>query len=214
MTPFEPARAPFSAAPLAIRPAGTIAGVLLAVASLSPLLASAQTADDASAACTEAARLIEESDIDGAMEEAQWCVESLRQVRQQRTLSVFPDEVEGFAGGDLDNQSAMGMTMMERAYVSESGEIDVSLTTGAAGAGLAALAQMGMSFGASGGARKLRVQKRTVIDMSDEEGEAQYLVQLKSGGMLTIGSPTLSPEAVLEFVRAFPIGELDEALMP
>ena len=40
--------------------------------------------------------LIGESDIDGAMEEAEWCVESLRQVRQQRTLSVFPD-----AGGRL-----------------------------------------------------------------------------------------------------------------
>ena len=32
--------------------------------------------------------------------------------------------------------------------------------------------------------------------------------------MLTISSPALPAEQVLEFVRAFPISELDEALMP
>ena len=179
-----------------------------------PSAARAQTAEDAAAACTEAARLItEDEDVDGALDEAEWCVESLRQVRQQRTLTVFPDAVEGFVGGELDNQSAMGMTMMERGYRRDDGdgEIEVSLATGAAGTGLAALAQMGMSLGGAGG-KKMRIQKRTVIDMSADEGKAQYLVQLKSGGMLTVSSPTVAPEEVLEFVRAFPIAELDDAL--
>ena len=90
----------------------------------------------------------------------------------------------------------------------------ICLATGAAGAGLAALAQMGMNLGGAGGGRKLRVQKRTVVDMSDEEGQAQYMVQLKSGGMLTVSSPAVPSEDVLEFVRAFPIVELDEALAP
>ena len=194
--------------------ASALAGALFVTASLLPLAAVAQTVEDASAACTEAARLIGEGDTDGAMEEAEWCVESLRQVRRQRTQSVFPDAVAGFVGGELDNQSAMGMTMMERTYASDAGEIGVTLATGAAGAGLAALAQMGMNLGAAGGGRKLRIQKRTVVDMSEEEGQAQYMVQLKSGGMLTVSSPTVPSEDVLEFVRAFPIVELDEALSP
>lgn len=194
--------------------AGELAGALFVAASLLPLAATAQTVEDASAACTEAARLIGEGDTDGAMEEAEWCVESLRQVRRQRTQSVFPDAVGDFVGGELDNQSALGMTMMERSYASDAGEIDVSLTTGAAGAGLAALAQMGMDLGATGGSRKFRVQKRTVVDMSDEEGQTQYLIQLRSGGMLTVSSPSVPSEDVLGFLRAFPIVELDEALDP
>ena len=173
------------ALPLALRRGG----LALVLASLVPVAAShAQSAGDAIAACTEAVRLIEDDeDIDGALDEAKWCVESLEQVRQQRTLTVFPETIEGFEGGELDNQGAMGMTIMKRAYVRDTDTIEVSLTTGTAGAGLAALAQMGMSLGGQGG-RKLRVQKRTVFDMSESEGEAQYLVQLKSGGMLTIGS--------------------------
>lgn len=183
------------------------------LASLSTGDARAQTAEDAATACTEAASLIAEEDFEGALDEARWCVESLEQLRQQRTLTIFPDSVEGFEGGELDNQSAMGMTIMNRRYVRGEDEIEVALTTGAAGSGLAALAQMGMSLGGAGG-KKIRVQKRTVIDMSDAEGEAQYLVQLKSGGMLTIGSSSLPAADVLEFVRAFPIRELDEALDP
>ena len=199
--------------PGAARSCGIGTALLLGALALAPSAAHAQTADEAAAACAEAVRLIGERDVDGALEEAEWCVESLRQVRQQRTLAAFPDTLEGFTGGQLDNQSAMGMTMLERGYTGEEGTIEVSLATGAAGSGLAAIAQMGMSLGGAGG-RKLRVQRRTVVDMSAEEGEARYLVQLKSGGMLTISSPTLSADRVLEFVRAFPIAELDEALAP
>lgn len=191
-------------------------GLTLSIALTLP--ASAQTVDEAADACKEAVRLIGEDDIDGALDEARWCVESLQQVRQDLTLTMFPDEIDGFIGGELGNQSAMGMTMLERSYVREldggtDEAVKVSLTTGAAGAGLAALAQLGMSLGGNGRGKKLRVQKRTVVDASSEIGPSQYLVELKSGGMLTIESSTLDAEALLEFVREFPIATLDDALM-
>ena len=172
----------------------------------------AQTAEDAATACTEAARLIGEDDLTGALDEAKWCVESLQQLRQQATLTVFPDSVDGYTGGELNNQSAMGMTIIERTYSKDGSEISVSLTTGVAGGGLAALAQLGMGMGGTG--KKIRVQKRTVLDMSDANGESQYMVQLKSGGMLNMSSSDLSAEQLLPFVREFPIAELDDALAP
>jgi len=126
----------------------------------------AQSADEAATACTEAARLIDEEDFASALDEAKWCVESLQQIKQQAMLTVFPDSVDGFDGGDLDNQSAMGMTILERTYTNGDGDVSVSLTTGVAGGGLAALAQLGMGLGAGTG-KKMRIQKRTVLDMSD-----------------------------------------------
>ena len=173
----------------------------------------AQTAEDASAACLEAARLIEEQDFVGALDEANWCVESLQQLKQQRTLTVFPDSVDGFTGGELDNQSAMGMSMIERSYTRDADQVNVQLTTGVAGGGLAALAQLGMGMG-TGSGKKMRIQKRTVIDMSEEGGQSQYMVQLKSGGMLMISSDDLDAASLLPFVKAFPILELDDALQP
>ncbi len=180
---------------------------------LSGTQAMAQSAEEAATACQEAARLIAEDDLVGALDEAKWCVESLQQLRQQATLTVFPDAVAGFEGGEIDNQSAMGMTIIERRYSSDGNDIAVSLTTGVAGGGLAALAQLGMGMGAGSG-KKIRVQKRTVLDMSEGGGEAQFMVQLKSGGMLTISSSDLSSEELLPFVKAFPIAELDDALEP
>jgi len=173
----------------------------------------AQTAEDASAACKEAARLIDEQDFVGALDEAKWCVDSLQQIKQQRTLTVFPDAVEGYTGGELDNQSAMGMSIIERVYSLDGNQINVTLTAGVAGGGLAALAQLGLGMGGGGG-KKMRIQKRTVVDMSDEGGESQYMVQLKSGGMLMITSSDISAEQLLPFVKAFPIAELDDALEP
>lgn len=171
----------------------------------------AQSAEEAATACNEAARLIGEDDLVGALDEAKWCVESLQQLRQQATLTVFPDAVDGFEGGEIDNQSAMGMTIIERRYSKDGQDVGVSLTTGMAGGGLAALAQLGMGMGAGSG-KKIRVQKRTVLDMSEPGGEAQYMVQLKSGGMLNITSSDLDAETLLPFVKAFPIAELDDAL--
>lgn len=176
------------------------------------LPASAQTAEEAATACADAVQMINDEDFDGALEEAKWCVESLQQIKQQAMLAVFPDEVLEFAGGELSNQSAMGMTMLERSYSNAQSEVNVSLTTGMAGGGLAALAQLGMGMNAGGG-KKMRIQKRTVLDLS-QPGEGQYMVQLKSGGSLAISSNDLNAEQLLPFVKAFPIANLDEALSP
>ena len=62
--------------------------------------------------------------------------------------------------------------------------------------------------------RKCAFKKRTVTDMSEDGGESQYMVQLKSGGMLMITSNDLDAKQLLPFVKAFPIALLDEVLEP
>jgi len=69
---------------------------------------------DIISACEEAARLLEQNDIDGALDEAEWCREGLLQIKQSQTLSVFPDEVSGFQGGDVTNESVLGMVTIGR----------------------------------------------------------------------------------------------------
>jgi len=169
--------------------------------------------EEAATACEDAATLLREDDLDGALAEANWCLESLQQIRQDRTLAIFPDSIDGWRGGTLDRQGAMGMIVLSRTYEGDGTSIDVTLTSGAAGTGLAALAQMGAVMGGGGG-RKLRVQKRTVIDMGGEGagGTVNYLVQLRSGGMLTVESGDADADAVMDFLRAFPIVAIDEAL--
>lgn len=180
---------------------------------LSGSYVNAQSAEDAAAACIEASTLIGEKDYVGALDEAEWCVESLRQLKQQRTLTVFPDTVDGFEGGELNNQSAMGMTVIERIYVLDGQSVKVALTGGVAGGGLAAIAQFASGMSGVGGT-KTRIQKRTVVDMSNEGGDAEFMVQMKSGGMLMISSGDLNGEAVLGFIRKFPIEQLDDSMMP
>lgn len=190
---------------------------LLGAAGIAALASTPAGADqsersEAATACEDAAILLREDDLDGALEEARWCLESLQQIRQNRTLAIFPDAVERWTGGELDRQSAMGMNVLSRTYTREADSIEVTLTSGAAGSGLAALAQMGLAMG-SGTGKKIRVQKRTVLDMSEPDAAgANYIVQLRSGGMLNVESGDTDADTVLEFLRAFPIVEVDDAL--
>ena len=169
--------------------------------------------DNPADACEEAARLMrDENDLVGALEEAKWCVESLEQLKEAQALAVFPDEVGEFAGGETSQQKTFGISMIERSYSHAGKTIKLSLTgSGAAGSGLAALANLGAQLGIQAGT-KMRVQRRTVIDMSEEEGNAMFMVQLRSGGLLNVTSETATAQTVLAFLNEFPIAELDDAL--
>lgn len=178
--------------------------------------------DEAAQACIDAAKLIQEDDdLEGAIEEATWCLTGLTQLQEEIKLSIFPDELNGYTGGDINNQSMMGMTVIERDYIRDSNKINLSLTTvgsggDAAAGGLGALAELGKLFGAmesaSGGSgKKIRIQKRTV-NVTDEGGMGLLNIQLKSGGSLKVQSSDLHSDELVEFMRDFPIVELDDAM--
>lgn len=167
---------------------------------------------DTISACEEAARLLEADDIDGALDEAEWCREGLLQMKQSQTLAVFPDDVGGFTGGEVTKDSLLGMVTIGRQYENGSKKLDLQLVSGGV-AGLGSLGQLFNSLGtlAGSGNEKLRIQRRTVLNSSDNINTS-LTVTLKSGGMLSVKSDTVSSDEAIEFLRAFPIKELDEAL--
>lgn len=193
-----------------------VSGLLLAgISAYSPVFAG--DADkgaraDTIAACTEAARLLEADDVDGALEEAQWCKEGLLQIKQNQTLAVFPDSVNGYEGGEVTNSGALGMVMLGREYENDGKRISIELTTGSV-PGLGSLGQLMSAFGSVGlgEGKKFRIQRRTVVDTSTG-GSAHLTVQLKSGGLMTVESSSVSGEDVIEFLKAFPIAEIDDAI--
>jgi len=196
-------------------------GALLYATSLLPVNAYANAVDEAADACIEAARLIrEDDDLEGAIEEANWCMTGLRQLQEEIKLSLLPDELMGFEGGEINNQSIMGMNIVEREYTADGDSIKITLTTsgGADGANpLGALGELSKMFGAAGGmamggsGKKIRIQKRTAT-VGEDGGASVLNVQLKSGGSLTAESEDLDTDELTDFMREFPIAELDDAI--
>ena len=175
--------------------------------------------DDAADACKEAARLItEEDDIDGAIEEANWCLTGLTQLKEEIKLSLLPDELEGFVGGEIETESVLGMNSVTRVYTQDGDSLTVTLlTSGGDGGALAGFGELGkllQSMEGAGGAasgKKVRIQRRTVI-ASDDGGEGSLSVELKSGGTLTVESLDLDSDELIDFLREFPLAELDDAI--
>ena len=180
--------------------------IALSIATMPTALAEDTPADT----CASAASLFEEGDIEGALEEARWCVTQLEQLKQGKVSSFFKDEINGFKGGKLNKQQAMGISMIERSYSKDGKIIKVSLSGGAAGVAnnaFAALASFGMQA-AEG--KKIRIQRRTAVVTADGNNN-QVVVTLKSDGMLTFESNDVSSDDVTAFAKAFPIADLDDS---
>ena len=166
--------------------------------------------EDPAALCNSAAQLFKEGDIDGALEEARWCVNQLEQLKQNQTAKFFKDNIAGYSAGELSQQSAMGMTVTERAYSKGNEEITVSLTGGASSGAMGAFSALAQ-LGGMAGNNKIRIQRRTALVNQDGD-ETSIMVTLKSGGMLNFASYNNSKDKVIAFAKAFPIKELDQSL--
>lgn len=165
--------------------------------------------DSPKESCLNAAELYDDDDLTGAIEEAQWCLELLKQEQASRVTSIFPDKINGYIGSELENQSAMGFSSSNRDYSKDNKNISVSLTSSSGGMmdAFSSIAQLGMGVGSG---TKMRIQKRTATFMPDGRS-MQIMVTLKSGGMLIFESRNVTKEEIIAFAKAFPIAELDDS---
>jgi len=141
--------------------------------------------DDTKESCSAVSSLINDNNIDAALEEARWCVEALEQFKQAGVSKLFHKTVEGWKRASLDENKAMGMTITEAVYEKNGSRIEVQLMGGAGGGmgSLGMLAQLGMM----GSGKKLRIQRRTAMDMS-QGSRSELIVNLKNGGNIIFKS--------------------------
>ncbi len=160
--------------------------------------------------CNSVTNLFNEGDIDGALEEARWCVTQLEQLKQGQTSSYFKDTIDGYVGGKLDSQQAMGMSIIERTYTKDDNSIQVSLSGGVSNIAASALEAFA-SFGVNATpGKKIRIQRRTAT-LNNQSNNPQLLVTLKSGGVLTFESSQVTEDTLVAFAKSFPVAELDDS---
>lgn len=173
------------------------------------MIAPTYAEDSPKETCRNAADLYENDDLAGAIEEAQWCLDLLKQEQVAKVTSIFPDSINGFEGGELENQSALGFSSMLRKYSKSDEHISVTLSGNSGGVmdAFSALAQLGMGAGMG---QKLRIQKRVAMIMP--EGKTmRVMVTLKKGGMLMFESYDVTKAEIIAFAKKFPIAELDDS---
>ncbi|MGB1262073.1 MAG: hypothetical protein ACPG52_04090 [Cognaticolwellia sp.] len=175
----------------------------------SVIMTTAYAEDSPNKSCKNAAELYEDDDLTGAIEEAQWCLDLLKQEQAAKVTSIFPDSVMGFAGSELESQNAMGFSSTVRKYNKANQDITATLSGGSGGMmnAFSSIAQLGMS---SGMGQKMRIQKRTAMVMV-EGNSVRIMVTLKKGGMLMFESKNVKKDQVIAFAKAFPIAELDDS---
>lgn len=162
--------------------------------------------NDPAAYCRQAAELFESGDVNAAIEEAKWCLESLEQIAQNRKSEVFPAELAGWTRGEVSQQKAMGFSNIEVAYQRDGKRIQINYTGGGGGGMAAMFSQMGMA----GAGRKIRLGRYTGMVM--EQGERnEIMIGLKmTPGMINLESDNASLDEMIEFAQALPVAEIDQ----
>lgn len=180
-----------------------VVGCLLLAGSIA-----AQAEESPKESCNNASTLYTEGDLEGALEEARWCVKQMEQEKQNNTAQYFKDSINGYAGGELSQQQMMGITVIERKYTKGSVSINVGLSGGASGAMAGAFsAMLGMQQGQG---KAIRIQRRSANDVGSN-GRTDIQVTLKSGGILSFKSRGAGRDEVVAFAKAFPVADLDDS---
>lgn len=170
-----------------------------------------QAENTPSETCTSAAKLFNEGDVEGALEEAKWCVTQLEQLKQSKSSSYFKDEINGYKGEKLNSQQTMGISIVERSYSKNGQVIKVSLSGGVSDSmnnAFAAIASFGLQAVQG---EKIRIQRRTAVIVNNNAKLTQVIVTLKSSGMLTFESKNTSDDDIVAFAKAFPVADLDDS---
>lgn len=188
---------------------------LVFLSSLSPVL----QAEDINEILDNLNGYVLEKNYPKALEELEWARKELERLKNERLKAFFPDTVDGYQGGELQVEQALGYSALSRRYLrtTDTGEEAITATLGAGLAGLEQMMeQMALLFQGvvSSGVETFRIAGRTAVLSRDPEGgETTLTVKLKSGSQLVFETKAGDgAEKLKAFAKVFDIDGLDDYL--
>ena len=154
-----------------------------------------------------------------ALDELAWARKELETANMTRVQELFPAEVNGLKAGEFKSNNALGFVNIERSYAGGGGQqITVELTSGtsgAAGASLGGLAQIGKMAAMMGGdmnSNTMRIAGRTA-SLSIAGSNPELSIFLDSGSVLKLTGAAKTDSATLrKFAEAMKLDDLDNYL--
>jgi hypothetical protein len=153
-----------------------------------------------------------------ALEELSWAQKEIEKANTAATVGFFPDEVEGYKGGKVENANVFGITNIERNYrKSDNDSIKVSLLGGSKGqqnplGGLAAMGQMAAMMGGQNGMDSFRMDGRTAM-LEKQDDSATLTIFLDGGTMMKFEkNGSNDGESLKKFANGFKIADIEKHL--
>jgi hypothetical protein len=154
-----------------------------------------------------------------ALEELGWAQKEIEKASSQVLTGLFPSEIDGYKGGELESTNVLGFTNIERTYQKgESNSIKVSLLGSSKGqaqnplGGLAAMGQMAAMMGGQAGTDSFRMDGRTAM-LEKRDDSAELTVFLDGGSMLKFEQQDSNDgDALKKFANSFKIADIEKHL--
>lgn len=177
---------------------GLVAGISLFSSSLFAVdVSEVKDAFDSSVSLAKQGKITE------AIKEAEWGMGGLKELDRAAKKALFPAKLAGFTGQAFTDQSAMGMTVIERIYSNGNKDVKVTLTEiGGSNNPLAGMAALGQMFGQT--SNQIRLPGR-VTGSKNVQGNRVEITASIQNQMLSISSTSASEAEVEGVAKEFPV---------
>ncbi len=159
-------------------------------------------------------QFIEKENYSKAIEELAWANKELEKLHNKKLATLLPDEIEGYQGQKIEQQSAIGISSISRKYKKDGDQIELNIAGGGKG-GMAGIGKMAAMFGGNQpGVETFRLDGLTA-NLNTSSRRPELTVFLESGSILSLKKRKKGedPEETLKsFAKALKIGELDKYL--
>lgn len=184
------------------------------------IVADTACAEELKAIFDKVQQYYQEKNFAKALEELSWAQKEIQKASAQVTQSFFPEEIDGYKGGKLENTEVFGIVNVERSYVKgESESVKVSLMGSNKGqgqnplGGLAAIGQMAAMMGGNQpGVDSFRMDGRTAM-LETQDSSATLTVFLDGGSIMKFEMDGSSNgDALKKFAAVFKIADIEKHL--
>lgn len=179
-------------------------------------------AEDLNSILKNVTQQVEKKNFPKALEELAWAEKEIQKMHTNRLQTLLPNEVIGYRGSEIESNSALGFSALERTYSKGGNEIRLSLASTKGGAdagglgglgGLAALGRMAAMMGNQPGQETFRISGLTATQISHPGGGGELSVFLDSGAIVKLEANEAADFKNLRpFAEAINLGALDSYL--
>ncbi len=197
-----------------------ICAVVLAVAL--PVLALAQTGEDAASLLDSAKEAYRAGKYKQAIEDLQWAIQEINKIRLAQLRQHLPKDVAGYeaedtGGEDVAAATMLGLQVLEVGRQFTKGElsVEVKITIGeVAGTGFGAWAKFAQAFGATEGEKLVRIQgEKCTVTYDPEERTGTLRAALQDDIVVEVTCNSCDDSSVLEqFANKVDFGKLQAAI--
>ncbi|MGB0847094.1 MAG: hypothetical protein ACPGSM_10230 [Thiolinea sp.] len=172
-------------------------------------------ADDVSDAIDEASKAYESGDVNTAVENLNFAVQLLQQMKGEKLSELLPEALDGWTAGEAES-AAVGAAMFgggltaKRSYQKDKSKVKIEIVTDSPMIQSMVALFTNPLFGASGGKMTKINGHKAMLEYNKKRQKGEYKLMINNRYMVTVNGRKVEADELKAYVEAIPFDEFEK----